>query len=98
MDTTVVTPQPGQTLIATEESDHHHRRYHRTDPWVLQGQANIRDDIGEAKYDLAESISDRAAELLRAQATREKMADYRLQDQAALIAELKMQAAVAKKP
>ncbi len=66
MDTTVLSPAPGQTVIATEES--YGRRRHSADPWVLQGQADIRDDIGEAKYDLAEAISDRAAENLQAAA------------------------------
>lgn len=39
-----------------------------SDPWILQGQASIRDDIGEAKYDLAETVSQRAAENLQATA------------------------------
>jgi hypothetical protein len=66
MDATVLTPAPGQTVITTEDGYHSHKHY--TDPWVLQGQADIRDDIGEAKYDLAETINSRAAENLQAAA------------------------------
>lgn len=65
MDTAVISPQPGQTLVATEDAD---RCRQRTDPWLLQGQAAIRDDVGEAKYDLAATVNERAAENLQATA------------------------------
>lgn len=44
------------------------------DPWILHGQAEIQDSIGEAKYDIAETVSDRASELLQAAARNDVVA------------------------
>ena len=49
MDTTVVSPptaqQYGPTVISTDDG-----RYQGLGPWILSGQASIRDDIGETKF------------------------------------------------